>query len=101
MKFDIVRAWKDEAYRQTLSTEELNTLPANPVGEISDADLEAAFGGWGPGWAPYGPACTSVESHASSTALICEVNLFTVNANVLAVPIQLLSGPNSNCVGMH
>jgi len=44
---NIVRAWKDETYRQSLSTEEQAMLPANPVGEIelTDAQLEAVFGG--------------------------------------------------------
>ena len=47
MQIDIVRAWKDEAYRQSLSDDELLTLPANPVGEIelTDADLETVYGG--------------------------------------------------------
>ena len=47
MQIDIVRAWKDEAYRQSLSEEERLALPANPVGEIelTDADLEAVYGG--------------------------------------------------------
>ncbi len=46
-KMDIVRAWKDEAYRQTLSEEELRSLPENPAGEIelNDSDLEAVYGG--------------------------------------------------------
>ncbi len=46
-KIDIVRAWKDEAYRQTLSEEELRSLPANPAGEVelNDSDLEAVYGG--------------------------------------------------------
>ena len=49
MKFDIVRAWKDEAYRQTLSGELLNELPANPAGEmeLNDACLGAVYGGGG------------------------------------------------------
>lgn len=44
---DITRAWKDEAYRQSLSQDELAALPANPVGEIelTDSDLEAVYGG--------------------------------------------------------
>jgi mersacidin/lichenicidin family type 2 lantibiotic len=44
---DIVRAWKDEEYRLSLSDAELSSLPANPVGEIelTDADLEAVYGG--------------------------------------------------------
>ena len=47
MQIDIVRAWKDEAYRQSLSEEELRALPENPAGEIelTDADLEAVYGG--------------------------------------------------------
>ncbi len=46
---NIVRAWKDETYRQSLSTEEQAMLPASPAGEIelTEAQLEAAFGGWG------------------------------------------------------
>src|SRR5690348_7454336 len=46
MKLDIVRAWKDEAYRQQLSSEHQALLPANPVGELelSDAELEAIHG---------------------------------------------------------
>ncbi len=47
MKFDVARAWKDEEYRQSLSEEELLSLPENPVGELelTDADLEAVYGG--------------------------------------------------------
>ena len=46
MKFDIIRAWKDEAYRSSLSTEEQAMLPENPAGafELSDAELEAIHG---------------------------------------------------------
>ncbi len=44
---DIVRAWKDEEYRASLSAAELAALPDNPVGmiELDDAALEAAAGG--------------------------------------------------------
>jgi mersacidin/lichenicidin family type 2 lantibiotic len=47
MKFDIVRAWKDARYRQSLTLEQLTLLPANPVGtsELHDADLEVIQGG--------------------------------------------------------
>lgn len=39
---DIVRAWKDEAYRRSLSEEQLASLPTNPAGsiELSNLDLE-------------------------------------------------------------
>jgi mersacidin/lichenicidin family type 2 lantibiotic len=52
MKFDVVRAWKDEMYHQSLSNEQLDQLPAHPAGEIElvDADLESVYGGelgWG------------------------------------------------------
>ncbi len=43
----IIRAWKDPAYRNSLSQAELAALPANPAGsiEISDADLGSVAGG--------------------------------------------------------
>ena len=46
MKFDIIRAWKDESYRSSLSTQEQAMLPANPAGalELSDAELQAIHG---------------------------------------------------------
>jgi mersacidin/lichenicidin family type 2 lantibiotic len=39
---NIVRAWKDETYRQSLSSEEVAMLPANPAGEIELTDVELA-----------------------------------------------------------
>ena len=47
MKLDIVRAWKDESYRQSLSDEQASLLPANPAGELelNESDLEAVYGG--------------------------------------------------------
>ncbi len=49
MKIDIIRAWKDEGYRWSLSEEERETILENPVGELelTDAELEAVFGGGG------------------------------------------------------
>jgi mersacidin/lichenicidin family type 2 lantibiotic len=52
MKFDVVRAWKDEAYRQSLGQEQRAQLPTNPSGEadLTDADLQTIYGGdlgWG------------------------------------------------------
>jgi len=46
---NIVRAWKDAAYRQSLSAQEQAMLPANPAGEIelTDVELEVAFGATG------------------------------------------------------
>jgi mersacidin/lichenicidin family type 2 lantibiotic len=47
MKLDIVRAWKDEHYRQDLSADQRNAMPANPAGELSEAEMEMVFGGGG------------------------------------------------------
>jgi mersacidin/lichenicidin family type 2 lantibiotic len=44
---DIVRAWKDEEYWQSLSDTQRASLPQNPAGivELSDDQLRAAGGG--------------------------------------------------------
>lgn len=44
---DIARAWKDEAYRDSLTEAQRAELPENPAGlvEISDADLREVNGG--------------------------------------------------------
>jgi mersacidin/lichenicidin family type 2 lantibiotic len=46
-KIDVVRAWKDEAYRLGLNEEERAQLPVNPAGivDLSDADLMSVMGG--------------------------------------------------------
>lgn len=43
---DVVRAWKDELYRASLSAEELACLPAHPAGliELGDGDLNGVAG---------------------------------------------------------
>jgi mersacidin/lichenicidin family type 2 lantibiotic len=43
-KENIIRAWKDEDYRLSLSIEEQRSLPANPAGmvELSQKDLTDA-----------------------------------------------------------
>jgi mersacidin/lichenicidin family type 2 lantibiotic len=43
----VVRAWKDEEYRLSLSDAERSRLPENPAGtiELTDADLAGATGG--------------------------------------------------------
>jgi|SRR5579885_666344 len=47
MKLDVVRAWKDDAYRQSLSYEQLSQLPENPAGEfeLAEGDLQHIYGG--------------------------------------------------------
>jgi mersacidin/lichenicidin family type 2 lantibiotic len=43
---DLVRAWKDAEYRQSLTKEERAVLPENPAGlhELSEAELGEAAG---------------------------------------------------------
>ncbi len=45
--FDIVRAWKDAEYRESLSVEQQALLPENPAGmiELSIEELEQVAGG--------------------------------------------------------
>lgn len=44
---NIIRAWKDEEYRNSLSEEQRSQLPENPAGmiELSDEDMQAIAGG--------------------------------------------------------
>ena len=44
---DIIRAWKDEAYRADLADDQLTHLPEHPAGmlELEDEDLEVVAGG--------------------------------------------------------
>jgi len=44
---DIIRAWKDEAYRMSLSEKEQALLPDNPAGrlELTESELGAVAGG--------------------------------------------------------
>jgi mersacidin/lichenicidin family type 2 lantibiotic len=40
-RIDVIRAWKDEAYRQSLSEAQRASLPANPAGVVELSDAEA------------------------------------------------------------
>jgi mersacidin/lichenicidin family type 2 lantibiotic len=106
MKFDIARAWKDEAYRQTLTEEELNLLPANPAGELelTDTDLETVSGGCAricpppclpPCPCPIGPVVFT--QHSNSVALICEINIFSVNV----INAAILGAVNNICTNVN
>lgn len=46
-KIDIIRAWKDEEYRNSLSEAEKAQLPENPAGaiELDDDDMSSMSGG--------------------------------------------------------
>jgi len=82
MKFDTIRAWKDETYRQSLSDEQINTLPANPAGELelSNAEMESINGGFGP--SEFGQSGSSAsraeERDFQSLALRCNRQIFSI-----------------------
>jgi len=46
-KVDVVRAWKEAGYRESLGSDEQALIPANPAGmvELTDEDLEYVVGG--------------------------------------------------------
>ena len=44
-KLDIVRAWKDATYRNSLSAAERAALPMNPAGELDNDELAMVAGG--------------------------------------------------------
>lgn len=47
MNIDVIRAWKDAEYRESLSSSELAALPENPAGpmELLDDELDSVAGG--------------------------------------------------------
>lgn len=84
MTSDIVRAWKDESYRQALSAEQRCALPANPAGplEITGADLAAVSGGY-PSVVPTFAEATHgfhYEEFLHSFALVCDEAKFSLTA---------------------
>ena len=103
MQFDIVRAWKDEAYYQSLSAEQLDTLPANPAGELADADLATisgcgGFAGTGVPAVPAIPAALGIpvgSQRNESIALICEINVFSLS---VISNIAILGAVNQICI---
>jgi mersacidin/lichenicidin family type 2 lantibiotic len=46
-KIDVIRAWRDEEYRNSLTPEERASLPANPAGlaTVDDSALRSLSGG--------------------------------------------------------
>ncbi len=128
MKLDIVRAWKDEHYRQALSDDQRSALPDNPAGELSEAELEMVYGGGGgmgggggaPGVTPAAPSVhythhwhrrTSVvgvtttsaasQHHSHSYVVaICDANVFSNDVVVILVQNVLnIGSPRSECCG--
>lgn len=67
-KRDIIRAWRDAEYYQSLSESERAQLPAHPAGltELTDEDLDGIAGGthWGTLFSCQGTViCTPCEGY--------------------------------------
>ena len=81
---NVVRAWKDAAYRQSLSAEEQAMLPENPAGgfELSDAELEAVYGAGGEEeGAPSQDFC--------SNAKVCQISAPAANSEENCVSVGI------------
>jgi mersacidin/lichenicidin family type 2 lantibiotic len=62
-RIDVIRAWKDEAFRQSLSEAERALLPQNPAGPVELTEAEAAAVEGGAAVA----CCCSCTCHSSQT----------------------------------
>ncbi len=80
-KASIIRAWKDEEFRNSLSAEERALLPENPVGvvELSDDEIADVSGGLQlaakPRWASFTGSwlcnCRNISEAMSATSTCC------------------------------
>jgi mersacidin/lichenicidin family type 2 lantibiotic len=78
---DVIRAWRDEKYYLSLTSEQRQALPAHPAGliELSDDDIRQVFGGSG---------STNTDcSHpvlACSNVPLCNISAATTVCNTFA-----------------
>ncbi len=85
---DIIRAWKDEAYRLSLSDEERAALPENPAGmiELTDLDLEGVAGGLDREFTDTASCMGSCSSSCRNTN--CGCNGFISATTCVELPIR-------------
>jgi mersacidin/lichenicidin family type 2 lantibiotic len=74
-RINIIRAWKDEAYRMSLSEEERAQLPGNPAGamDLNAAELSAVAGGMMPIESGIG-TCTVRAGLCCSSGSTCDTS---------------------------
>jgi mersacidin/lichenicidin family type 2 lantibiotic len=81
-RLNIIRAWKDEAYRMSLSAAERALLPDNPAGaiELADPELGQAAGGAVRNARPkYTDFCSKVATcQPGYCSLVCLSKLCTI-----------------------
>ena len=62
-KIDIARAWKDEEYRNSLTPEQLASLPPNPSGETElDEEELGSISGGANNVATFDPGCKFIQN---------------------------------------
>lgn len=63
-KLDIIRAWKDELFRKSLTSDQQTHVPENPAGEIvlSEAEMATVNGGDGIVFTDNPRGCRSTET---------------------------------------
>ena len=88
---NIVRAWKDAAYRESLSAQEQAMLPENPAGglELTDAELEAVYGAGGE---------EEEGAHSRdfcSNAQVCKISAFTSGGSDDCISVGIGADCNS------
>lgn len=83
MKLDIVKTSSE-----SFSEEQLNVSPIGEL-ELSDAELEAVYGGNDWSWAH--------GEHIHSYSVICDISLFSINVNVLNI-ISIATSTTQVCV---
>jgi mersacidin/lichenicidin family type 2 lantibiotic len=68
---EIVRAWKDEDFRNSLSEEQLANLPPSPdnLAELSDEDLEEVAGGAWTCAGSCGQTCSNTNTDPKETEI--------------------------------
>jgi mersacidin/lichenicidin family type 2 lantibiotic len=90
---NIVRAWKNAAYRQSLSVEEQAILPSNPAGEIelNDVELNAIFGA--DGGSGSGTNREETTGVASSQATLQQSGGLNLGIPNIAALVPILSVP--------
>ena len=83
MKLDTVKT-----DRENLSEDQLPAIPAGEL-ELSDAELEAVYGG--NGWS------VGHGEHIHSYSVICDISLFSINVSVLNI-VSIATSTNQVCV---
>jgi mersacidin/lichenicidin family type 2 lantibiotic len=70
---NIIRAWKDENFRNSLSENERQFLPKHPAGilELTDADLVGVGGGKGGSPTVYIPCSVMITCNGCVSAVNC------------------------------